>query len=252
VPRSRRARERPLIWVGQRVFSSEPYPTGIGIQDEDQEAAKRGKPWWNLAKLSQWLDVSGKRSGYVEGMLVVNEDFTKDAARRVGRLLSAEIDQAMFILLPAAFYSYLMIVMLRVFYLEQSDFWQRWISEDSANTTTTLEFRNERSHEEVCIRRFHTPSFYQETKCPGFVAPKSEISIFIIFIIIISVFALFFSVFWLKMVFVFIARGIKSLHLWARNTYLNRRQASSTRKQLRDERTSLGYLSDDDDDDHDR
>ena len=96
--------------------------------DDSQENVARGRPWFSLAR---WFDFFSKRSDKPKGSLVVNEDFTRDAARRVGRLLSAEIDQAMFLLLPAAFYSYLLSVLLQMFWTEPEYFWYRWISENS-------------------------------------------------------------------------------------------------------------------------
>ena len=103
-----------------RSFSEAP-------SDDSQENVARGR-WFSLAR---WFDFFNKRSDKPKGSLVVNDDFTRDAARRVGRLLSAEIDQAMFLLLPAAFYSYLLSVLLRMFWTEPETFWHRWVSESS-------------------------------------------------------------------------------------------------------------------------
>jgi len=39
----------------------------------------------------------------------------------------------MIIVLPAAFYSYFLVIMFRIYWVEPDDFWDRWVSEDSVS-----------------------------------------------------------------------------------------------------------------------
>ena len=45
-----------------------------------------------------------KRRVRISGQLTVNNDYTRDAVKRVGRLLSAEIDYAALVILPCTFF----------------------------------------------------------------------------------------------------------------------------------------------------
>ena len=106
------------------------------------------------------LRKKGAKRRVEEGsQLVVNDDYTCEALKRVGRLLSAEIDHAALLILPAMFIFY-MAYSLEEIIRDEPDtliFWKRWFFQDEQNPPTEIVFHDLRAPTETCLRQVVTP-----------------------------------------------------------------------------------------------